>query len=172
MGTTQLSRTLRVRNEIAESVGRLNELCRTESVPAIVKSLEILIQAIERGETFVDRLTQERLNQLEDLVGSLGNGRTIAPAAVEELTITQLCKRFKIENASYQAQWHHKTVEEWLQQETGWRYIGGDRFTSIGWTQSGQAFKPLLTCRNKKEACAEPLPRVGLLIILTCCFYK
>ena len=130
MGTTQLSRMIRVRNEIAESVGQLNELCRTGNVPSIVKGLDILIQSVERGESFGDRLTSDRLTQLEDLVSSL-NGTTIATApAIEELTMQQLCQRFNIANASYQADWNHKTVEQWLEEKTGWRYIGGDRFAS------------------------------------------
>ncbi|MBW4516021.1 MAG: hypothetical protein KME11_12455 [Timaviella obliquedivisa GSE-PSE-MK23-08B] len=129
MGTTQLSKMIRVRNEIAESVGQLNELCRTGDAPTIVKSLEKLIQSLERGESFGDRLTSDRLNQLENLVISLGNGTAIAPA-VEELTMPQLCQRFNIANAAFQADWNHIPVQKWLEQETQWRYIGGDRFAS------------------------------------------
>jgi len=131
MGTTQLSRMIRVRNEISEQVQQLNELCRTGSVPLVVKEMDALIEFLKRGETFSDRHTQDRLNQLETLVTLLGNGTPIAPAAaVEELTMQQLCQRFNIGNASYQADWNHKTVEKWLEEKTGWRYMGGDRFSS------------------------------------------
>jgi hypothetical protein len=44
----------------------------------------------------------------------------------------QLCQRFKIANASYQADWSHVPVEQWLEQKTGWRHIGSDRFISAG----------------------------------------
>jgi hypothetical protein len=125
MKKTPASDMMRVRSEIMPQVRELNRLVRDGYAEDLVRGVELLIRAIEHGESFGYGHAIARIEQLEAKV--FQNLEKSAPAlAVRE---ANLLRKFGIDAQRLEsaiAAGHQK--DKWLALQTGWLPIGFGRW--------------------------------------------
>lgn len=137
MTKSKSSDMIRVVNDLVPDVKKLNELYRAGYAEAILKGMQCLIEAIERGESFGDVTIAHRLSQLERLVAIPRSlAEPIVPTvsmpqepAFETLTEAEVCERFKVIGLWWErAHQEQRTPEHYLESVTGCTYLGLGRF--------------------------------------------
>ncbi len=128
MTKTTPSGMVRLPNALIPPFRELNRLYRGGYSEAVVQGLGLLIQAVERGESFGDAAIAARLDRLERLAGVKAPAKfqnlEFAPAVPRALRESELLAKFgidvkRLENAIARG----FSKERWISLRTGWRPV-------------------------------------------------